>query len=89
MDREPSVWSKKCIEKVENREVLLKYGKNPTFYSESREDVGFFAVTSGSAAQSSIIDDFATPPFGTLQADSLSRMKVFLELFRMDNLEMK
>lgn len=47
----------------EIREVLLKYGKNPTFYSESREDAGFFAVTGGSAAQSSIIDDFAALPF--------------------------
>lgn len=33
----------------EIREVLLKYGKNPTFYSESREDAGFFAVTGGNA----------------------------------------
>lgn len=52
----------KCIEKAENREVLLKNGKNPAFYSENREDTGFLAVTSGSAAQSSVIDDFATLP---------------------------
>lgn len=48
---------------MENREVLLKYGKNPAFYSRNREGAGFSAVTSGSAAQSSIIDDFATLPF--------------------------
>ena len=48
---------------MENREVLLKYGKNPVFYSGDREDTGFLLITSGSAAQSSIIDDFATLPF--------------------------
>ena len=42
--------------------LLSVYGKNLTFYFETREDAGFFAVTSGSAAQSSIIDDFATLP---------------------------
>ena len=47
---------------MENREVLLKYGKNPTFNAENREDAGFLNVTSGSAAQSSVIDDFATLP---------------------------
>ena len=47
---------------MENREVLLKYGKNPVFYSGDREDTGFLLITSGSAAQSSIIDDFATLP---------------------------
>ena len=46
----------------EIREVLLKYGKNPVFYSGDREDTGFLLITSGSAAQSSIIDDFATLP---------------------------
>ena len=51
------------VEKMENREVLLKYGKNPVFYSGDREDTGFLLITSGSAAQSSIIDDFATLPF--------------------------
>ena len=48
---------------MENREVLLKYGKTPVFYSGDREDTGFLLITSGSAAQSSIIDDFATLPF--------------------------
>ena len=47
---------------MENREVLLKYGKNPTFNAENREGAGFLNVTSGSAAQSSVIDDFATLP---------------------------
>ena len=40
---------------MENREVLLKYGKNPVFYSGDREDTGFLLITSGSAAQSSIL----------------------------------
>ena len=48
---------------MENREVLLKCGKNPVFYSGDREDTGFLLITSGSAAPSSYFDDFATPPF--------------------------
>ena len=40
---------------MENREVLLKYGKNPVFYSDHSEDTGFLIITSGSAAPSSIL----------------------------------
>ena len=57
---------------MENREVLLKYGKNPVFYSGDREDTGFLLITSGSAAQSSIIDDFATLPFIFENSGSIS-----------------
>ena len=57
---------------MENREVLLKYGKNPVFYSGDREDTGFLLITSGSAAQSSIIDDFATLPLSYENSGSIS-----------------
>lgn len=40
-----------------------KYGKNPAFYSENRGDAGFLSITSGCAAQSSAMDNFATPRY--------------------------
>ena len=46
---------KKRIEKVNSQEALLKYGKNPTFALKPEQNAGFFAITSGSAAQSSIL----------------------------------
>ena len=45
-----------------NPRGFIKVRQKSDVLSESREDAGFFAVTGGSAAQSSIIDDFATLP---------------------------
>lgn len=56
-------------------------------YSENREGAGFLNVTSGSAAQSSVIDDFATLPFMFSDFSDISCLTGFLfspeELFRL------
>ena len=56
-------------------------------YSENREGTGFLNVTSGSAAQSSVIDDFATLPFLFSDFSDISCLTGFLfsleELFRL------
>ena len=53
--RVPSASSEKCIEKVNNQEDLLKRSKNPAICPETRGIAGFFAITSGSVAHSSIL----------------------------------